>query len=678
MANELTNTYRRVKEFFHWVMEDPTCPYRRWYHFVMMIMVALSVSLFVWEIQLPQDSLRAILLMEIGEGFTLLFLTEYLLRWWTSTSLIADYRQAVTSYRRRVYRPQRIVEILEGLSHAALNKLRWMFQPLSLIDLLAVLPMFRIFRLMMVLQMLKFFRYSRRIAFFTGILGERRYEMTSLLLAGVVIWGTVAIAFFLTEYGVNDKLNNLGAAVYWAIITITTVGYGDIAPVTEMGRLIASVGVLTGMSITVLVTSIVVSVFTDRLFNLKEYQMEQQIERLRNHFIVCGLDVLGLIACQSLETEKKPFVAIDNDQQRVDLAIRRGWIALRGDINDAETWERAGLKRASSVISAILNEATNVYIILMVRELNPKCFVVACGGQPNSEHRLTRVGADRVVSPFQNGGQQLAQTAMRPSALQFFRFALDQAYSNLEMEEIPILPGSAFDGIPLRDSDLRHGYDAIVVGILSEDKGMIFNPRADYRMMAGNVIICLGHKDDLERLKRASRQIAVENLLEGLEIAEIWIAPDSTLDGVTLEEAALRQRFNLLVVGIAPGGKNVQFRLLPNQRLSAGDVIVCLGHREHLDLLRKEVGETAQTPQIRIGLELERLTIPVGSNMEGMLLRTSGIRRGYFCNVVAVQRPGEGLTLSPPPDYRFADKDVLICLGRREDLNNLKEKLTHK
>ncbi|MBF0127009.1 MAG: NAD-binding protein, partial [Magnetococcales bacterium] len=482
MANESTPPYRRVKNAIHWVMEDPTCPYQRWYHFFMMGLLMFSLVVLIINAHDANDPVKLAspthqLLLVVEEWCNWLFLMEYLLRWWVCTSLFEDYRLAVSRYRRRVYRPVRMTEIVSGIWFSVTNKLRWMIQPLSLIDLLAVLPAFRFFRVLRVIQLLKFFRYSRRIAFVSGILGERSYEMISLLLAGVVIWGAVAIAFFLAEHGINDQVNNFGASVYWAIITITTVGYGDIAPVTDMGRAIASVGVLTGMSVTVLMTSLVVSVFTERLFNLKEFHMERQIERLRNHFVVCGLDMLGQIACQSLQNEKKSFVAIDMDQGRVDRAIRNGWLAICGDVNDKETWQRAGLTRASSVIVAILNEATNVYVILMVRELQPKCFVVACGGQHSSEQRLMRVGADRVVLPFQNAGQQMAQTALRPSALQFLRLALDQTHTALDMEEIPIKPGSIFDGVTLRDSDLRHGFDAIVVGVITAGKGMTFNPQ---------------------------------------------------------------------------------------------------------------------------------------------------------------------------------------------------------
>lgn len=663
--------YRTVKMAIYRIMEEPTCQYRRWYHYFMILLVTISIWLLVLEVQNVNNPQAFKFYSTLGEWLTYIFCVEYLLRWWTSTSLVGDYREEVEKYHRRNYQPKHFSEIVRGLSYAARNKLLWMIKPLSIIDLLAVLPMFRAFRLLRVLHLLKIFRYSRRISFFSDILGERRYEMVSLLYMGVIVWGMVAVAFFIVEHNVNEKVNTLGSAVYWSIITITTVGYGDITPVTELGRLIAAVGVLIGMAVTVMLTSLIVSVFTNRIFNLKEYHMEQKIAQLQNHFIVCGLNALGQFTCECLITEKKKFIAIDHDQKLVDLAMEKGWIAICGDVNDNKTWERARLLSASGVVSAILNEAVNVYIIIMVREINPKCLLVACGNQQHSEQRLLRIGADRVVSPYQNAGQHLAQTAIRPNALHFLNLALNQGYADLVVEEVSIAPGSIFDFCLLRDSKLREDYNTFAVGVLSQGVKMITTPPSDYRLIAGDVLICLGHKDDQERLKLAARQIAIDNVLEKMELAQIWVGPDSSILGVPLKDTEFRSRFRVQMVGVVHD-KQVLFKLDPERCFSTGDILICLGFPDKLEVMREAVGDFAQTPMNFLNLELERIHISTRSYLMGKTLRISLIRSNFHCTVVALQPTGEDLMLNPSPDYRFCGNDTLLCLGSRNDLERLK------
>lgn len=662
--------YQTVKQRVHWLVEDPSCPHRLTYHYAMIFLVLVSILLLVLEVK-HQGSPYEATYARFGDLLTGLFLLEYLLRWWINTSLTRDYQDAVANYRRTTYRGRRRLEILHGLSFAVFNKLRWMFQPLSLVDLLAILPLMRPFRMLRVLQLLKMFRYSRRVSFFSDIIGERRYEMVSLLYAGVLIWGMAAVAFFIVEHRVNDKVDSFGAAIYWSIITITTVGYGDITPVTEVGRLIASLGVLVGMAVTVMLTSLIVSVFTDRMFNLKEYHMEQKIARLQNHFIVCGLNSLGQFTCQNLVTENRSFIAIDSDQKRVDGALENGWIAICGDVNDYKTWERARIGSAAGVVSAILNEATNVYIILMARELNAKTFVVACGNQQNSENRLLRVGADRVISPYQNAGQYLAQSAVRPNALQLLNLAINQGYADLVVEEISIAPGSVFDFTLLRDSRLREEYNGYVVGVISQGVRMITTPPPDYRLIAGDILICLGHKLDLERLKRAACQIAIDNVLEKMELTQIWVGPESALIDTPLKDAEFRSRFRVQLVGVAHG-KQVLFKLDPEMLFTAGDVLICLGFPDQLEIMRKAVGDFAHTPMKYLNLELERIQIPARSYLTGKTLANSLIRSTFACTVVAVQAEGEDLILDPLPDYRFAGKETLLCLGSRADLERFK------
>ncbi|MBF0308023.1 MAG: NAD-binding protein [Magnetococcales bacterium] len=492
-----------IKLFFYHFLENPDSRRRDLFNVAMMGVVMFSLATMVLETNpdlTPEEVER---FHHLDFGYSLLFLVEYLLRFWVCSDFVQDYRQAFVRRRRRHHRDNETWVRLQATWDAVRPKLLWMRRPMSVVDLLSILPLFgpfRLLRVLRVLRILKLFRYSRRLSFFTVILADRRQELISLSVVMVLVVSMVALAFYIAEHPFNESVHHFWQALYWSVITVTTVGYGDITPVTPLGQGVAMVGVIMGMSVPVFMTSILVTALTERILLLKEQRMERVIERLRGHIIVCGLDPLGWAVCQTLKLEGRKFACIDERQERVEAAMREGWAAIHGDVTQEEAWERLGLGRASCVISAIGDEATNVYLILIVREHRPDCFVVACGISPDSEKRLLKVGANRVISPFRTGGAQMAYTALRPKALHFLDLVLKRDLVELEMEELIIPPGSVMAGKPLSESNLRRDFDIIVVGIVPADGELIFNPKADTLLNTGDCLICLGHQDDLDRL----------------------------------------------------------------------------------------------------------------------------------------------------------------------------------
>ncbi|MBF0159500.1 MAG: NAD-binding protein [Magnetococcales bacterium] len=476
---------------------------------IMMVLVLASIVELVLESDPNLTESQFQFYLRVEHFFNMIFLVEYLLRWWICSDFYDNFIAIYTQFKRRTYHVHPAIIVWRAFVYAMRPKISWMTKPMSIIDLLAILPIFwalRVLRVLRVLWLLKLFRYSRRLSFFSSIFRDHSYELISIVGVSLILFSAAAVAFYVVEHGSNERVESIWGALYWSVITIATVGYGDITPITPAGRFIAVLGVLVGMWVPILITSVIVSALSERMVKLKEYRMERQIERLRDHFIVCGLDDLGQAVCRSLKMAGVPFVCIDNRQERVDDALRDGWVATRADVTEERSWNRLGLQKARGVISAIADESVNVYIILMVRERRPDCFIIVCASSHASEKRLMRVGANRVVSPFQLGGMQMVNMALRPTTVQFIDLAMKRDHLSLDMEELEIPVHSIFANLCLRDSDIRRQFDIIVVGIVPESReshDMIFNPNADTMLRAGDVLICLGHPDDLERLRQA-------------------------------------------------------------------------------------------------------------------------------------------------------------------------------
>ncbi|MBF0447558.1 MAG: NAD-binding protein [Magnetococcales bacterium] len=508
------NGYQVVKNLFYHILEDPDSHARHIFNLAMMLVVVSSITAMVLEVDPKLTAEERYFFERLEDIFITIFVLEYVLRLWVCSNFFQDFTQARNRYLRRNHQPQFLASNLHALHKALAPKFFWMTQPLAIVDLLAILPVFRIFRLfrvLRVLRVLKLFRYSRRLSFFGSIVRERSYEIFSLITVAVVVWGMVAVAFFVVERGVNPKITTIWESVYWSIITITTVGYGDIIPTTPTGQIIAVIGTLFGMWVVVFMTSIVVSALTERLVSLTEIRMESKIDRFHDHVIVCGLDTLGQAVCRTLEAEKKPFVGIDINERQVEAARKNGWIALQGDATeDEKLWMRAGLSRAQGVISSIANEVNNVYVTLLIRDLKPDCFIVACGESQSSEKRLLRVGADRVIAPALIGGAQMANMVLRPSAIQFFDMAFKSDNDEVEMQEMHIPGNSRLDGSLLNELYKCPEFDdVIVVGhivggmVCGKIKKIHFNPKGDVRLSGGDILICFGQVDDLARFKNA-------------------------------------------------------------------------------------------------------------------------------------------------------------------------------
>lgn len=296
-------------------------------------------------------------------------------------------------------------------------------------------------------------------------------------------------------------------ALYMSAITVTTVGYLEVHPLSAAGRIFTIAYLLVGVfSLFYVATAIIRSIVSGEVrAQLGRQLMERTLSTIEGHVVVCGLGRMGHIVCQEFSNMEMPFVVIDRDPALVEnLNIPHG-IGLAGDATSDDVLRKAGVERARTLVTVAASDADNLYIVMSARLMSDKLHIVARAADEEAEKKLKRAGANRVVSPYVIGGQRVAQAVLRPAVLDFIELATREDYLELQIEEVTIGPRGSLVGAQIKDNRIRQELGIMVVAVRKPNGQMMFNPTPDTTLEAGDVVIALGHKDQLARLTALAR-----------------------------------------------------------------------------------------------------------------------------------------------------------------------------
>jgi voltage-gated potassium channel len=319
------------------------------------------------------------------------------------------------------------------------------------------------------------------------------------LLAGVLVGG---IAGYMAIEGWSPW-----DALYMTVITVTTVGYKEIHPMSRQGEgftmILLMVGVATALyTFTFVMARLVEGGLQDRWRKRRQNRM---LDDLSDHFIVCGFGRMGHIIAREFSREEIPFVLIERDAERLQEALDTGYLAVEADASSESVLRRVRIDRARGLIAAVSTDAENVYAVLTARLMRPDLYIIGRAETEDAKAKLVKAGADRVISPYHIGGVHLAQTALRPAVVDFVQIATSSENLDLAMEQIRIEPGCALAGQSILQANLRQRYSVIVVGVKRADGRMEFNPAPEAAMLSGDDLVVLGRPENLHDLELAAR-----------------------------------------------------------------------------------------------------------------------------------------------------------------------------
>jgi voltage-gated potassium channel len=326
--------------------------------------------------------------------------------------------------------------------------------------------------------------------------------MQNIKLAGLILLSILMVGTF-GYMGIEGSTFLDG--LFMTMITITSVGYGEVVPLGPVGKVFTMALILVGVSYVLYVfgnvTEAVMEGGVRKAFG--RIMMDKKLAKIKDHYVVCGFGRIGKVICQSLQDDLREFVVVENNPEEVKAIEGQHYLVVEGEAADDEALIRAGIKRAKGLIAAVSSDAENVYIIMSAKDLNHDLFVMGrSSGKKGAETKLLRAGADKVISPYFIGARQMANMVLRPTVIDFLDLTVNESLG-LRLEEL-VVPEAAFlTNTTLMDSGIRKKYDLIVVAIKREgEKEMLFNPSHLTIIKPGDIIIVLGEYENIKQLEK--------------------------------------------------------------------------------------------------------------------------------------------------------------------------------
>ncbi|WP_457560816.1 NAD-binding protein [Caminibacter sp.] len=502
--------YKKVKHFFWHLMNDDTYPYKKVFDTFMFFLVLISVAILLYDIK---EKVHPFV-----EDFDFYFITsvftvEYIIRVWVYNDI---HRIIIDEYEEANFlgRPFSLKKVFKEI---ILKKWEYIRSPFAIIDLLAILPGYRplrIFRIFVIFRLFKLLRYTKSINTFLEVLANKRFELFILLIAVSFVTFIGGAVIYVFEAHENPKIDNLFDAVYWSLITISTVGYGDITPVTKEGKVLTMILIIFGIGFISFATSIIASAFTEKLEELKAERVVRTVKSMNNVYLICGFSNEAEILCERFKKENQDFVVVDIDEERVNKANLKGYVALKGDITQKDFLKTLDFENISKVFILTNNDISNSFMILSIRAYRKdrEIEIIALANDEKNVSKMKKAGANYVVVPTTVTALLMAEYIGHPITFEVIDAILTEK-KNAIIDEVIVLENSILDGKLIGEIDFE-AYKLLLFGVMKVNESPLlnetlkiekghfyFNPPFDLKLEAGDILVIMGYSVSVNYFK---------------------------------------------------------------------------------------------------------------------------------------------------------------------------------
>ncbi|BCD60422.1 MULTISPECIES: potassium channel protein [unclassified Nitratiruptor] len=496
--------YKKIKLFFWNLLNNDDYKYKKYFDIFMIFLIISSVIILIEEVTTPISKILYYYDVYVVTG---VFLVEYILRFWVYNDI---HKIILDEYEESLFLDKKF-DTKKVIKQIVKSKLEYIFSPLAIIDLLAILPSYRelrILRVFILFRVFKLLRYSHNLTHFFQVIATKKIELYTLFMLMAFVILVSGISLYVFEDRINPNINSLFDAFYWALVTISTVGFGDITPVTHEGRSITMIIILIGVGMISFATSIIVSAFSEQLEQVRNNRVRHTIRKLTDFYIICGYTNMAQLFIKRLEAEKQPFIVIDQDKKIVESLLLEGKLAVAEDATKKSAFKNIDFDKVKAVLLLTNSDMHNIYIALNVRSFSKKVYLLSRTIDNNSYKKLKLAGVDEVISPYLTSGYFASLILEQPIALQAINDILT-ARKNALCDQIEVTEGSFLENKPIRDIEVNR-FKILILGVVRfhpEKKikylqsEFIFNPQEDFVLRANDVLVIMGYSISISSFK---------------------------------------------------------------------------------------------------------------------------------------------------------------------------------
>ncbi|MCX6075970.1 MAG: ion channel [Campylobacterales bacterium] len=486
-----SDAYQHKKRLVYDLLENNKNHYKQYFDIFMIALIFLSVAILIAEVkhEVPIE-------IKFFNSYviSIIFFIEYILRFWISSSvceIIINKSEHDTMLGREFSLFRAIIKVVKA-------KLIFIFSFRAIIDLLAILPFFhelRLLRLFVLFRVFKLFRYATSFQIFASVLYTKKFEFLILFMYTSIVISVSSILMYVMEANnPASKVNTLFDAVYWSVVTIATVGYGDIIPITIEGRVVAIAVIFAGISLIAFTTSIVVSALNEKLDDIREIKTIEDIRKLKQFYLICGYENVAQEVAKKLKDGVTNIIVLDEDEHRIANAKRDGLVALNYDPGDAQSYKIIGIDLNTQVKAVLClreSDVENVYTTLTVRSMNKNVNIVSLLMDDSNRKKLDFAGVNEILYPKGLVGMISKELIGRPVAFEVIH-ALRNDYYGVSVEEILVDDRMSQKLIYVHELN-NHKFKIVLLGIFKKDKKrFFFNPIDATMLESGDYLLVIG------------------------------------------------------------------------------------------------------------------------------------------------------------------------------------------